>query len=60
MFIGRLHTSDYVEIISCEKATVMSNRKTTLQVDGEVIGNVKEINMSVMPRALTVLVPGDF
>ncbi|MGB4397802.1 MAG: diacylglycerol kinase family protein [Daejeonella sp.] len=60
MFIGRLHTSDYVEIISCEKATVISNRKTTLQVDGEVIGKVKEINMSVMPQALTVLVPADF
>ncbi len=60
MFVGRLHTSDYVEIIPCSNATVISNRKTTLQVDGEVIGKVKEINLSVMPKALTVLVPADF
>lgn len=60
MFFGKLHTSDYVEIISCEKASVISNRKTTLQVDGEVIGKVREINLTVMPKALTVLVPADF
>lgn len=60
MFVGSLHTSDYVEIIPCSNATVISNRKTTLQVDGEVIGKVKEINLSVMPKALTVLVPADF
>ncbi|WP_411274996.1 diacylglycerol/lipid kinase family protein [Daejeonella sp.] len=59
MFIGKLHTSDYVEIISCQKASVTSNRRTTLQVDGEIIGKVREINLSVMPKALTVLVPFD-
>ncbi len=57
MFMGRLHTSDYVEIISCKEANIISNRKTTLQIDGEVIGKVKEINLSVLPKALTVLVP---
>ena len=60
MFMGKLHTSDYVEIISCKKARIISNRKTTLQVDGEVIGKVKEINLAVMPRVLTVLVPVNF
>lgn len=60
MFMGKLHTSDYVEIISCKNATVISNRRTTLQIDGEVIGKVKEINSTVMPKALTVLVPKGF
>lgn len=60
MFMGKLHTSDYVEIISCEEAKIISSRKTTLQVDGEVIGKVKEINLRVMPKALCVLVPKDF
>ena len=60
MFVGRLHTSDYVEIISCKKATVVSNRRTTLQIDGEVIGKVKKINSKVMPKALRVLVPAGF
>ena len=60
MFTGRLHTSDYVEKISCKKATVVSNRKTTLQIDGEVIGKVKQINSKVMVKALRVLVPAGF
>ncbi len=60
MFLGKLHTSDYVEIIKCSTATVISSRKTTLQVDGEVIGKVKEINLRVMEKALTVLVPKGF
>jgi len=60
MFIGKLHTSDYVEIISCKNAVVVSNRRTTLQIDGEVIGRVKEIKSTVMPKALIVLVPKDF
>lgn len=59
MFMGRLHTSDYVDIISCKEANITSNRKTTLQIDGEVIGKVKEINLSVLPKALNILVPED-
>jgi len=57
MFMNNLHTSDYVEIISCEKAKVISSRKTTLQVDGEVLGKVKEILIESMHKALLVIVP---
>lgn len=57
MFMNKLHTSDYVEIISCEKARVQSSRKTTLQVDGEVLGKVKEIVIECMHKALLVIVP---
>ena len=57
MFMNKLHTSDYVEIISCDKALVMSSRKTTLQVDGEVLGKVKEIAIESMHKALIVIVP---
>ncbi len=60
MFVGRLHKSDYVEIISCKEAIVVSSRKTILQVDGEVIASVKEIRLAIMPGALNVLVPKDF
>lgn len=57
MFMNRLHTSDYVEIISCDKAVVKSSRKTTLQVDGEVLGKVKEISIENMHKSLLVIVP---
>lgn len=57
MFTRRLHTSDYVEIISCTKALVISNKKTTLQIDGEIIGKVKEIRLESLPQTLWVIVP---
>lgn len=57
MFVNRLHTSDYVEIISCHSAQVFSNRKTTLQIDGEVFGKVKEISIESMPGVLKVIIP---
>lgn len=57
MFTNKLHTSDYVEIISCREARVLSSRKTTLQIDGEVIGKVKEIHVECISRVLKVIVP---
>lgn len=57
MFRQTLHTSDYAEIISCTEARVISSRKTTLQIDGEVVGKVKEISIECIPRALNVIVP---
>jgi diacylglycerol kinase family enzyme len=57
MFLGTLQTSEFVEVISCSDALVKTSKRTTLQVDGEVIGKVKEIQISVLPGALTVLVP---
>jgi len=57
MFMNKLHTSDYVEIISCVSAKIISSRKTTLQVDGEVLGKVKEIDVECMHKALQVVVP---
>lgn len=57
MFMGTLQTSEYVEVIRCSTAEIRSSKKTTLQVDGEVIGKVNEINISLLPQALSVLVP---
>lgn len=57
MFTNQLHTSDYVEIFSCKKAVVFSNKKTTLQIDGEIIGKVKEIRLENLEKVLSVVVP---
>lgn len=57
MFKGTLQTSNYVEVIQCERATVRSKRPTTLQIDGEIIGKFKEINIEILPNALQVMVP---
>ena len=57
MFRNKLHTSDYVEVISCREAFLRCNRSTTLQIDGEVIGKVKDFKIEMMHSALKVLVP---
>ena len=57
MFRNTLHTSDYVEVISCTQAQIHISKKTTLQIDGEVIGKVKEIKVEMLHKALKVLVP---
>lgn len=57
MFLNKLHTSDYVEVISCREAFLRCNRSTTLQIDGEVIGKVKEFKIEMMHNALKVFVP---
>ena len=57
MFRNTLLTSDYVEVISCNDAFILSNRKTTLQIDGEIINRVREIKVEMMHHALKVLVP---
>ncbi|MFD2163224.1 diacylglycerol/lipid kinase family protein [Paradesertivirga mongoliensis] len=60
MFVGRLQTSEFVEVLSCEKAVIQTSKKTTLQIDGEIIGKTKEINVEVLPSALTIIVPSEY
>ena len=60
MFRNKLHTSDYVEVISCREARLRCSRKTTLQVDGEIIGKVREFHIEMMHHALKVLVPDTY
>ncbi len=57
MFANKLQTSAYFEVISCEKAFIRSSKKTTLQIDGEIIGKVKEIDIHIIKHALQVIVP---
>ncbi len=57
MFRGTLNTSEYFEVFSCTKAHLSTKRGVILQVDGEVIGRVKQIDISIKPLALMLLLP---
>lgn len=59
MFVGSLQTSEFVEVISCKKAVIRTSTSTTLQIDGEVIGKVKEITIEILPAALSVIMPAE-
>lgn len=56
MFRNQLKTSTYFEVIQCDKAKVTCKRATLLQVDGEIIGKVNEINLEILPQVLKVLI----
>ncbi len=59
MFRGTLQTSEYFEVISCEQAYLSQKKGIMLQIDGEVIGRVKHINISLEPLVLKLLLPAN-
>lgn len=59
-FFGKINESEQVEIISASKASLKARKKILLQADGETMGKVKNINIEVIPSALSVLVPATY
>ena len=57
MFRGTLQTSEYFEVISCTQAQIKQKKGIVLQVDGEVLGKVKQIDISIRPNILKLLLP---
>ena len=57
MFRGTLQTSEYFEVLSCRQARITTKKGMTLQVDGEVIGRVKSIDISIKQKVLMLLLP---
>lgn len=59
MFTNQLKTSAYFEIIQCSKASVYCKKSTLLQVDGEIIGKVNQIDLEILPQVLKVIISKD-
>ena len=57
VFTGKLHRMKYIKVYSVKKAGISLVRKQEIQVDGEIIPDVKNIDAEILPRALKVL-PG--
>ncbi len=56
MFTNKLRYSEYFEVIKCKKADIKCSRKTTLQIDGEIVGKTKTINLEILPHTLKVII----
>ena len=50
-------SSDDVEIISADKATIMTNLPVHFQIDGEYFGLVQELKIQILPKAIKIAVP---
>lgn len=51
---------DFVEIIPATRATVTCQKPVPFQIDGEYIGKKTEIEISILPDKLRVVVPSSF
>lgn len=58
-FKGTIQHSSFTEIIPCKHAIVRSKRSMLLQVDGEIVGKFKEIEVEILKGGLKVIVPND-
>lgn len=47
---------DLLKVISCKKASIELKGSETLQVDGEVIGDVKKVDIKILPKAIKMIV----
>ncbi|PHR12795.1 MAG: diacylglycerol kinase [Aequorivita sp.] len=53
-------SSDFVQVISTENAIIRSTKKIPFQIDGEFIGEIDEVKVSVAQEKLLVALPEKF
>lgn len=56
-FIGQIDKSRYVKIVSCRSLTLEVDRPLLLQIDGELIGEHRNVTVQVTPEKVQMLVP---
>ena len=56
-FTGQLHTLEYIDVYPCRKLHIQNSREHVVQVDGEFIGRLTEVDVEILPRNLQVVIP---
>lgn len=56
-FTGKIHRQENVTIISCREAFIHNPQRQMLQIDGEAIGRLDKIHVSVKSQAVLIKVP---
>lgn len=46
---------DLVKVVTCKNATIELKDFETLQVDGEVVSEIKKVEISILPKALRII-----
>ncbi|MCG6187110.1 diacylglycerol/lipid kinase family protein [Maribellus maritimus] len=54
-FTGNLHRMEYVKVYRSEKAKITLDKTQDFQIDGEVIGKVKNLKLEIIPNAIHVI-----
>jgi YegS/Rv2252/BmrU family lipid kinase len=57
LFSGKLRDNEYIKTIPCSSFSAISNRPIHLHIDGEAHREISEIQVSVQPDSLNILLP---
>lgn len=58
-FKGNLHELEYIDVFQGKSAKIRSSCKHTVQVDGEIIGQMDEISVEILPQKLQLTRPAN-
>ena len=58
-FTEEIDMHDIVEVIKCKKAKITLQKPHVLQLDGEVIGEVKDITAEILPGVIPIVTQGE-
>lgn len=53
----KIHRSPRTKVIQCKEAIIYIKKKEILQIDGELQGKVKKLEIRITPHALGIIVP---
>jgi diacylglycerol kinase (ATP) len=57
VFTHEPYDAEKTEVFQTNALSIRSRRKVHFQVDGEYLGKIKEINATLIPNALHIIVP---
>jgi diacylglycerol kinase family enzyme len=46
----------FADVISCSSAEITINQKVEFQIDGEFMGEIDQLKISIVPSAIPVLI----
>ncbi|QGY47668.1 YegS/Rv2252/BmrU family lipid kinase [Maribellus comscasis] len=56
-YTSKIHTLDFVDTYKCQRVKIKNQKKQSLQIDGEKIGQPLQVDVEILPRSLEVIVP---
>ena len=54
-FSGHLHHMEYINVFKASKAYISLDKHQDFQIDGEIIGRIKNLKLEIIPQAVNVI-----
>lgn len=60
LFSSEIHKSLHSKVLHCRRATIYNLENELFQIDGEPVKTERELQVSILPKSLKVILPKDF